>query len=241
MIEVELPELFGAGRTAWHVVLDLANADLPRWVIAGGLMVHLHLYEAGATPHRTTTDVDAIVDVSVRAVRATEEFSRRLQDDLHMKMEQPNADNVGHRFTREDGAVVDVLAADFGRRSRPHLTIPPARTVEVPGGRELLAVAEEVRVIHDGREGVVERPSLLAAVVGKWRAFAEIVDDRRDPDRHIRDAARLLTVIDPDAAAATTGQRKDLRRLLAEIQDRPQLAGGDHDLVIDTLALLTDA
>lgn len=49
-------------------------------------MVHLHLYEAGATPDRATTDVDAIVDVSLRAGRATEEFSRRLQDDLHMRM-----------------------------------------------------------------------------------------------------------------------------------------------------------
>jgi hypothetical protein len=125
MIEVELPELFGAERTAWHVVLDLANTDLPGWVLAGGLMVHLHLYEAGATPHRATTDVDAIVDVSVRALRATEEFSRRLQHDLQMKMSPPAAGDVGHRFTRDDGAVVDVLAADFGRRSRPHLTIPP--------------------------------------------------------------------------------------------------------------------
>jgi hypothetical protein len=240
MIEVELPELFGAERTAWHVVLDIANADLPRWVLAGGLMVHLHLYEAGATPHRATTDVDAVVDVSVRALRATEVFSRRLRDDLHMEMSPPAAGDVGHRFTRDDGAVVDVLAADFGRRSRPHLTIPPARTVEVPGGRELLAAAEEVRVIHDGREGVVERPSLLAAVVAKWRAFAELVDDRRGPDRHLRDAARLLTVIDPDAVAVTPGQRKYLRRLFAEVEDRPQLANGDHDLVIDTLALLTD-
>jgi hypothetical protein len=238
LIEVEIPELFGAERTAWHVVLDLANADLPRWVLAGGLMVHLHLYEAGATPHRATTDVDAIVDVSVRGLRATEEFSRRLQDDLHMTMSLPDVDNVGHRFTRNDGAVVDVLAANFGRRSRPHVTIHPARTVEVPGGRELLAAGEEVRIVHDGRSGVVERPSLIAAIVGKWRAFAEIAVHSGDPDRHLRDAARLLTVLDPDVVAATRGQRKHLRGLLAEMEARPELAGGDGDLVIDTLTLL---
>jgi hypothetical protein len=137
VIEVELPELLGAENAAWHVVLDLANADLPRWVLAGGLMVHLHLYEAGATRHRVTTDVDAVVDVSVRTARATEVFSRRLQDDLHMKMEPPNADNVGHRFTRDDGVIVDVLAADFGERSRPHMTIPPAE-VERPVKRNLV-------------------------------------------------------------------------------------------------------
>lgn len=241
MIEVEIPELPGADKAVWHAVLDLADADLPRWVLAGGLMVQLYLYEAGATPHRATTDVDAVVDVSVRALRATEEFARRLQDDLHMRMEPPNADDVGHRFTRHDGATVDVLAADFGERPRPHATIPPAKTVEVPGGRGLLADAQEVRVIHDGRSGVVERPSLIAAIVGKWRAFAEIAAHREDPDRHLRDAARLLTVVDPDAVAATSGQRKHLRRLLAEMRARPELASGDGDLVIDTLALLIDS
>ena len=241
MIEVEIPELVGAEHAAWHVVLDLADARLPRWVLAGGLMVHLHLFEAGATPRRATTDVDSVVDVSVRAKRATEEFSRRLQDDLHMRMEPPNTDGVGHRFTRDDGAVVDVLAADFGERSRPHTTIPPARTVEVPGGRGLLADAEEVRVIHDGRSGIVERPSLVAAIVSKCRAFAEIAVHTGDPDRHLRDAARLLTVVDPDAVAVTDAQRKHLKRLLAEIETRPALASGDGDLVIDTLALLLDS
>jgi hypothetical protein len=52
-------------------------------------------------------------------------------------------------------------------------------------------------VIHDGRSGVVARPALISAIVGKWRVFAQTVDDRRDPDRHLRDAARLLTVVDP--------------------------------------------
>lgn len=241
MIEVEIPELVGAEHAAWHVVLDLADAHLPRWVLAGGLMVHLHLYGAGATPRRVTTDVDCVVDVSVRAVRATEEFSRRLHADLHMRMEPPNTDGVGHRFTRHDGAAVDVLAADFGERSRPHTTIPPARTVEVPGGRGLLADADKVRVIHDGRSGIVERPSLLASIVSKWRAFAEIAVDRGDPDRHLRDAARLLTVVDPDAVAVTNAQHKHLRRLLAEIETRPELTGEDGDLVIDTLTLLLDS
>lgn len=116
MIDVEVPELFGAEHAAWHTLLDLADAHLPRWVLAGGRMVHLHLYEAGTTPRRATTGVDAVVDVSVRASRATEAFSRRLEDVLHMRMEPPNTDGVGHRFTRDDGAAVDVLAADFGER-----------------------------------------------------------------------------------------------------------------------------
>ena len=86
--------------------------------------------------------------------------------------------------------------------------------MEVPAGRGLLADADEVRVLHDGRSGIVERPSLVAAIVSKWRAFAEIAVHRGDPDRHLRDAARLLTVVDPDAGAVTNAQRKHLKRLL---------------------------
>lgn len=241
MIEVEIPKLVGAEHAAWHVVIDLADAHLPRWVLAGGLMVHLHLYEAGTTPGRATTDVDSVVDLSVGAQRATEEFSRRLQDDLHMELETPSTDGVGHRFTRDDGAVVDVLAADFGERSRPHTTIPPARTVEVPGGRGLLSDAEQVRVIYDGRSGIVERPSLVAAIVSKYRAFAEIAGNKRDQDRHLRDAASLLTVADPDSLTVTNAQSRHLKRLLAEIETRPELASGQADLVIDTLYLLLDS
>jgi len=114
VIEVAVPELVGAEHATWHVVLDLAAAHLPRWMLAGGLMVH-----------------------------------------LHMSLDPPNTDGRGHRFTRDDGAMVEVLAADVGERSRPHTTIPPARTVEVPGGRGLLTGAEQVRLICDGRAGTV--------------------------------------------------------------------------------------
>lgn len=62
-----------------------------------------------------------------------------------------------------------------------------------------------------------------------------------DPDRHLRDAARLLTVVDPDAVSPTKGQRKHLRHLRAKVHARPELTSGDHDLVLDTLTLLVDA
>lgn len=78
----------------------------------------------------------------------------------------------------------------------------------------------------------------MTAIVVKWRAFAETAVHRGDPDRHLRDAAMLLTVVDPDATATTRRQRKHLRSLLDEMEARPELASGDSDLVIDTLALL---
>lgn len=238
MITVVLPPLLGAERAAWHLVIDLAEARLPRWVLAGGLMVHLHLHEAGVTPGRVTTDVDAVVDVGVRSARATEVFAHRLRDELGMRMQEPDAHGIGHRFIRADGTVVDVLAADFGPRSRPHATIPPARTVEVPGGRALLAAAERVRIEHDGRTAIIERPSLIAAIVAKARALTEIPSPSGDPRRHLRDAGTLLSLVDPDTSPLSRTDRRHLKRLLHRIQSDPAASGRDLDLVIDTLRLL---
>lgn len=239
MREVELPALPAAEAAAWRLVVELAEAGLPRWVLAGGLMVHLHLHEAGVRPVRVTTDVDAIVDVSIRTRRATEEFSRRLRDDLGMRLDGPDADGLGHRFVREaDGAVVDVLAADFGRRSRPHRTLPPARTLEVPGGRRMLDAAEPVRLRHEGRTVTVERPDLSAAVIAKVRAFHEIASTTGDDDRHLIDAAALLSILDPDTAPWRRSDRRHLEQLRQELEARPALAGRDIDVALDTLALI---
>jgi len=238
MTAVTLPPLSGIEHAAWNLVLDLADARLPRWVLAGGLMVHLHHYEAGATPRRVTTDVDAVVDVSIRSRHATEVFARRLQDDLGLRPLAPSTDGIGHRFTRDDGVAVDVLAADFGARSRPHRTIAPARTVEVPGGRALLASAETVHVTHGDRTASIERPSLIAAIVGKARAFTDIGSPTGDPERHVRDAAALLTIVDPDVSEVGRGERRRLRSLRELLERRPELAGDRIDAVLDTLGLL---
>lgn len=238
---VNVPDAVGAEDVAWNLVLDLANADMPPWVLAGGLMVHLHLHEAGVSPRRATTDIDAIVDVNLTVARGgTEAFARRLVDDFGMRLQAaPGVDSErGHRFIRDDGAIVDVLAPDHWEKARPHRTIPPAETVEVPGGRELLRDRENVPVTYRGRTGEVPRPDLITAVVGKWRAYSEI-PAQTDCDRHLRDAADLISVVgDPDAVQPTTPQRQRLLALLSVLQEQPQLIAGDRDLVLDTLTLL---
>lgn len=139
MIEVAVPGRVGAEHAAWHIVLDLADADLPRWVLAGGLMVH-----------------------------------------LHMSLDPPNTDGVGHRFTRDDGAVVDVLAADFGERARPHTTIPPARTVKVPDGRGLLAARF---VATSGRlQAPLRSPACRSAAAGVAGLRTNVPPRCRGPD-----------------------------------------------------------
>lgn len=239
---MELPDRVGAEDVAWTLVLDLAEARMPRWVLVGGLMVHLHLYEAGARPRRATTDFDAVVDVNLQVARGgTAVFADRLVEEFGMRLHvAPGIEaGRGHRFTREDGASVDVLAPDHWERARPHHTIPPAETVEVPGGRELLRDSEDVAVTYRGRSAAVPRPALLTAIgVGKWRAFSEI-PTQDDPDRHLRDAADLVAVVsDPDAVRPNPRQRRRLRGLLDALHERPELIGPGPDYVLDTLGLL---
>jgi hypothetical protein len=99
------------------------GTDPPRWVLVSGLMVHLHLYEV--TPDRATTDVDALVDVSVRAAHATDQFAHHLQDDLHMRMDSPDAAGVGHRFTKH--------AVSQGPRDHPVCHPSHQRSAAPPG------------------------------------------------------------------------------------------------------------
>lgn len=85
---------------------------------------------------------------------------------------------------------------------------------------------------------MVPRPTLITAIIGKWRAFSEIaIQD--DPDRHLRDAADLIAVVaDPDALRSTPRQRRRLRALLHTLSERPELIAGNPDYVFDTLGLL---
>jgi hypothetical protein len=48
----------------WSLPAELASRIKPEsWVLIGGQMVALHMHLGGATPRRTTTDVDIVADV----------------------------------------------------------------------------------------------------------------------------------------------------------------------------------
>lgn len=220
---VDIPPAFGDEDRAWRTVLELAAADLPRWTLAGGLMVQVHLHAAGAQPLRATTDVDAIVDLQVSTGRPLERFATILTAELGMRVEASGDGKRGHRFIRGDGAQVDVLAPDRTGPRASLKTIPPLTTVAAPGGRALLRDAVPVQLVYDGQAGVVLCPPPLSAVIAKWRAFAEIlVQD--DPDRHLRDAVALLVIADATRFEPTKKDRTRLVALRDELESRA--AGG---------------
>lgn len=208
---IQLPPLEGPEALAWSFLLDLAATTHERWTLVGGLMVRLHCYEVGVTPSRQTADVDVLVDISMARHRSLERLSRLLVEEFDMTP-SPSTGTVTHRFTKT-GLAVDLLAPDH-YEGRELTTVPPGRTVAVPGGRAVLRDSEAVEVALAERRGAIERPPLARAIIAKWRAYAELrVQAYRD--RHLVDVATLLSLVsDPvDTRAAMT--RTDRQRAAA--------------------------
>jgi hypothetical protein len=89
---------------------------------------------------------------------------------------------------------IDVLAPDGLDKRRARLTtVPPARTISVPGGTQALQRSRFVEVCLGELTGRVPRPDLLGAILIKARAVE--VDDV--PEAQLGDLAFLLTLV-PD-------------------------------------------
>lgn len=115
-------------------------------------------------------------------------------------------DGRGHRFVRGE-ILIDVLAADNLGDRVDLTTIPPARTIEVPGGSQALRRTELVDVSLAKQVGRLARPSMLGAILLKARA----VDVDPDPERHLADLALLLSLADDPFELVEELTRKEQR------------------------------
>jgi hypothetical protein len=227
-----LPLLGEADAALWSALLDLAAADAEEWTLVGGQMVHLHGVRLGVQAPRVSTDLDTLVNA--RVVGATRRFTKRL---LNMRF-QPDGvspDNLAHRF-RRDTVSIDVLAPE-GLGPRTDLTtMPPGRTLQVPGGTQALNRTQLVPAALDGRVGYIPLPSLLGAIVAK--ACAVAVDDV--PEAQRRDLAFLLTLVDDPFALQREMKPKDRQRLQrrVELRDPRHPAWRDLARAADGLAAL---
>jgi hypothetical protein len=217
---VELDGLAPAAEEGWDTLFDLNEVDAPSWLLVGGQMMHLLSVEHAAAIVRPTDDVDVVVDVRTRP-NGTRWLSAWLQD-RGFTFEGASPDQIGHRFARPasrgPGTVVfDVLAPEGLGRRASLITVPPNRTVQVPGTVQalqrsrLLTVRITSLVGRPPRVGTVRCPNLLGALVGK--AAATTIAVRTNPDRDWQDAALLLSVIADPMAVAEKCDRKDRRRL----------------------------
>ncbi|MDX6646802.1 MAG: hypothetical protein QOK40_2529 [Miltoncostaeaceae bacterium] len=205
---IVLPPLGVRGTGLWHALLDVADRVAAAWTLVGGQMVLLHALEHDRPVPRISEDLDLVVDTRVRP-RALPILLGTLES-LEFADTGISADGVAHRFARQ-GVVIDVLAPE-GVGTRADLrTIGAAVTVAVSGGSFALARSQLVDLQVDGRVGRVPRPDLAGALVIK--AMAAQKDRKRGPERHLRDLAFLLSLVqDPFNMREELG-RRNCRRI----------------------------
>ena len=181
----------------WIALMELSEKS-GAWTLIGARMVELLAAEHATRMTRLSLDADALADARARpnAVRGLSqilvESGFELQDLSYF--------GEGHVFRRGD-VEIDVLAPEgLGARSEAaRTTVPPAHTVEVPGGTQALRRTESVEVGVNGHHGRIRRPNLLGGILVKARAVG--VDDV--PDNQRSDLALLLSLVeDPDSLAS---------------------------------------
>jgi hypothetical protein len=159
-------------RAAWETAIDLSRRQPIGWTIIGAQMVALHAFEHGRAPPRRSLDIDLLVNI--RLLRDGTERTSRLLLETGFTLLDPNPFGIGHRF--DNGRVqVDVLAPEGLSERASRITIPPARTVSVPGGTQALHRTELIDVVLGEQVGQIPRPNLLGAILIKARAVG--VDD----------------------------------------------------------------
>ncbi len=221
---VRLPPLTGGQAESWRALIEIAPALGRHWLLIGGQMVFLHEVERESTDVRPTHDIDLVVDLRIdpaalghtHTVLARAGFSQDL----------PSPEGVAHRYRRGE-ATIDVLAPDH-MGARATLALGSGRTIEAPGTSQAFGRVSLVRVeIDNNTAGVVRRPTLVAALLGKATAVNEIVSmSSAERAKHVRDVdalARLLGPTDRAGASLTTKERSTLVRI-AEHPDLSPLA-----------------
>ena len=214
---IQIPAEMLTQRRVWQSLIDLDQRQPYGWTLIGAQMVALHAYERGRTPPRRSLDADVLVNV--RTVEAGTRHLSQLLLDAGFTLEGVDPEQVGHRFRREDVSI-DVLGPDGLREETKHralATVPPARTVSVPGGTQALQRTERVSVVIDGLQGTIPRPNLLGAILVKARAVA--VDDV--PANQRQDFAFLCSLVDDprSLAAQLAGSERRWLRQRIELLD----------------------
>ncbi len=196
----------------WPQLVEIVQA-IPhtQWTLVGGLMVQLHAAYAGLSLTRPTRDVDMILHIETGA--ATFSGVRDELERLGYTLRPPMGEGPVHRFVRgpHDEETVDVMVADrLPPKRRPKVL---RRTVfAVPGGTSALRKTVNCEVDTGESTVMLSVPDVLGALVLKGAAYME---DTRDRDRHLDDAAVLACAATDPVADRSRMIGSDRRRIAA--------------------------
>ncbi len=221
---VRLPPLVGGQAESWRALIEIAPQLGRHWLLSGGQMVFLHEVERESTDVRPTNDIDLVVDLRIDP--AALGHTHTVLTRAGFSQDPPSPEGVAHRYRRGE-ATIDVLAPDH-MGARTTLALGSGRTIEAPCTSQAFGRVSLVQVeVDNNTAGVVRRPTLVGAVLGKATAVAEIVSmSSAERAKHVRDVdalARLLGPADRAGASLTTKERSTLVRI-AEHPDLSPLA-----------------
>lgn len=198
-----------AQKQSWHALMDLYEQLHSDWTLIGGQLVHLHCAERDAFSVRPTNDADTVLDIR-SSPQMHETFTGALRD-LGFSPEI-SGEGIQHRW-RKDLAQIDVLIPEgVGPHAAGRSGAGGAPTISAPGTTQALERSEPVSVLVEGRVGMVLRPNLVGALVGKAAARTEISSDR-NADRHCVDFVILAGLISAADFREATLVKKDRSRL----------------------------
>ena len=167
-----------------------------RWCLIGGLMVEVLLASRDGMMLRPTYDGDIVGDV-VADRSALRKLAHALLD-LGFDEKPTGWDgDIGVRFRHPVSHVyIDVLMPENSSRLRNVLPArPQKRSLEAPGTDYAIVTATDFAVTFaaDHQPLAVRVPSVCGALYAKASAWKRI-KNASDPNKHLQDAAALLTV-----------------------------------------------
>jgi hypothetical protein len=221
MKEVQLPILPTAQSESWTGLLELADQFPDGWALIGGQLVHLHCWERKATPNRPTDDLDAVLDI--RTMPTILENMTQVLVDIGFSSKGKSPEGHEHRWVRGNAVIDLLIARGLGNRASSRKGIFGGTTIATPGGQGALDRAEKVRINHQGRIAVINRPNLMGAIVVKAAALGNTKDSYRK--RHLIDIAVLSTLVDSSDAHDLTISKPERRRLVLALSALRQNIG----------------
>lgn len=196
----------------WPQLVEIVQA-IPhtQWTLVGGLMVQLHAAYAGLQVARTTRDVDMILHIETGA--ASFGAVQYELERLGYAIREPVGKGPIHRFSRGErqAETVDVMVADHLSPKR-HPKVLGRRVFAVPGGTSALRKTVNCEVNTAVGAVMLSIPDVLGALVLKGAAYLE---DSRDRERHIDDAAILACAVTDPVADRTRMAGSDQKRIAA--------------------------
>ncbi len=235
MVPLDLGPMPSAQAQSWHGLLDVAERVPTGWCLVGGQMVFLFARERSVPVPRTTTDVDAVLDV--RAHRTIWPMVTQVMLDVGFV---PAPDPSGRQVTWIRGqARLDLLVPRHLGSRWSARSAAGGFALETPGAQYVVNSAMPAEVVVDGRVGTIMRPSLAGAIGAKAAAVTVVLDVARD--RHLVDLVVLATAMEPGDRVGQSWGRTERRRVanaVGLLTRRPdlvaQVVGGQRALELLT-------